>query len=162
MRRCFRLMIYEVFVGFRRPSFESIKSLGRNRFGPQQHHFWPLLSSESSHLRYFCDRCCLVFSTTFIWIDKKPRVVWNWTPQKHVCLALLSSESSLLRYLFAIVAFWCFRLSGVKRDPKVMLWKNIKKGSKRSTSVKSDPKEPKRVLKGSTKGTVFVTLAAFL
>ena len=36
-----------------------------------------------------------------------------------------------------------------------MLWKNIKKGSKRSTSVKSDPKEPKRVLKGVHKGYRF-------
>ena len=74
MRHCFRLMIYEVLVGFRRPSFQSIKSLGIYRFGPPKHHFWPLLSSESSHLRYFCDRCFLVFSTTFIWIDKKPEL----------------------------------------------------------------------------------------
>ena len=63
MRHCFRLMIYEVFVGFRRPSFQSIKSLATNRIGPPKHHFWPLLSSESSLLRHFCDSCLLMFST---------------------------------------------------------------------------------------------------
>ena len=40
--------------------------------------------------------------------------------------------------------------------------KGPKKGSENVNICKFNPKEPKRVQMGSTKGTVFVTLAAFL
>ena len=36
---------------------------GFGEFESPKHHFWPLLSSESSLLRHFCDSCLLMFST---------------------------------------------------------------------------------------------------